>query len=200
MRRSRAVALAFLIVALPACSRDDGRTMRPPYGNQTGTIGMDTTTVAGEIVSPGDASSMSISGPWLSDGPIEAKHTCAGDNVSPPLSWSNIPAGTVTLALVLTDEDAPTFVHWVIANIPPGRTGLAAGEVVPTASSARNSMGKTGYFGPCPPAGRTHTYTLTLYAVSQQLEVLPGDPADQMTAAIESAAIDVASTSFTFSR
>lgn len=200
MRRHVAIAVIVCGLVGSACSRNDGRTMRPPAGDQSGTIAQDTTTVAGEFVSPGDDVPMTVTGPWIESGSIEAKHTCAGANVSPPLFWSAIPTEAVTLALVLVDEDNPSFDHWVVANIPADSRGIAAGETVLTAVSALNSSGFEGYAGPCPPRGTSHIYTLTLYAVSQQLEVLPGDPADLMTAAITAAAIDAVSTSFTFSR
>lgn len=187
-------------VGVSACSRDDGRTMKEPTGDQSGTVAEPTTTLPGEFVEPGVISTMTLSGPWLDGGSIETRYTCNGRNQSPPLTWAGIPDGTVTLALVLTDEDAPSFTHWVVANIPATATGLAAGEVIETSASALNSAGSEGYVGPCPPKGTTHTYTLTLYAIGQQLEVLPGDPGDQMITAIESAAVDATSTSFTFSR
>lgn len=189
-----------LLVGMSACSRDDGRTMKPPTGDQSGTIAEPTTTLQGETVEPGSEPTMTVTGPWLMGGSIESRYTCSGRNQSPPLTWSGVPEGTVTLALVLTDEDASTFTHWVVANIPVSATGLDAGEVIDTSASAMNSAGVEGYIGPCPPKGSKHSYTLTLYAVSQLLEVLPGDPGDQMITAIESAAIDAASTSFTFSR
>ena len=188
------------IVTVAACSRNDGRTMRAPTGDQSGTVAQETTTIPGELVEPGDESTMTLTGAWIEGGSIEAKHTCAGANTSPPLLWSGVPSGTVTVALVLSDDDLPSYRHWVVANIAATATELAAGQDIPTAAVAMNSAGKSAYAGPCPPPGSSHTYTLTLYAVGQQLEVLTGDPADQMINAIENAAIDAVSTSFTFSR
>jgi phosphatidylethanolamine-binding protein (PEBP) family uncharacterized protein len=58
-------------------------------------------------------------------GEIPRKYTCHGDDVSAPLSWSNVPAGTQSLALIVDDPDAPgkTWVHWVLFNIPATATG-----------------------------------------------------------------------------
>ena len=52
--------------------------------------------------------------------PIPVKYTCQGQNISPPLAWTNVPAGTKSLALICEDPDAPrgTWTHWVIYNLP----------------------------------------------------------------------------------
>lgn len=114
---------------------------------------------------------------------IPSLYTCEGDNQSPPLSWSNIPMGTKSLALIVDDPDAPdpsapkmTWVHWVLYNIPPNSTGLDAGKLgVPELPAGTlnglNSWGKTGYGGPCPPIGR-HRYFHKLYALDITLPVL----------------------------
>ena len=121
-------------------------------------------------------------------GAIPAKYTCDGKDVSPPLAWSGLPAGTKSLALIVDDPDAPdpaapkrTWVHWVLYNIPAGATGLAAG-VEPAALPAgtlqgRNDWGRTGYGGPCPPIGR-HRYFHKLYALDVLLPDL-GKPRKQ---------------------
>jgi Raf kinase inhibitor-like YbhB/YbcL family protein len=110
-------------------------------------------------------------------------YTCEGDNQSPPLSWSNIPIGTKSLALIVDDPDAPdpaapkmTWVHWVLYNIPPSSTGLDAGKLgVPELPAGTlnglNTWNKTGYGGPCPPIGR-HRYFHKLYALDVVLPVL----------------------------
>jgi len=111
--------------------------------------------------------------------PIPKRHTCEGQDLSVPLAWSGLPAGTRSLALIVDDPDAPdpaapkrTWVHWVLYNIPAGATGLAAG-VEPAALPAgtlqgRNDWGRTGYGGPCPPTGR-HRYFHKLYALDTVL-------------------------------
>ena len=112
-------------------------------------------------------------------GIIPKKYTCDGPDVSPPLSWSDVPAGTKSLALIADDPDAPmgTWVHWVSWNIPP--TARALEEDVPKRDTLPNGMkqGTTdfrsiGYGGPCPPSG-THRYFFKLYALDTILNLPP---------------------------
>lgn len=112
-------------------------------------------------------------------GIIPKKYTCDGPDVSPPLSWADVPAGTKSLALIADDPDAPmgTWVHWVAWNIPA--TGRALEEDVPTRDVLPNGMkqGTTdfrriGYGGPCPPSG-THRYFFKLYALDTTLNLPP---------------------------
>ncbi|ADE16228.1 PEBP family protein [Nitrosococcus halophilus Nc 4] len=114
-------------------------------------------------------------------GEIPPEYTCDDQDISPELSWSNIPEGTQSLALIVDDPDAPdpaapkmTWVHWVLYNIPPSATGLSRGVVsteLPTGTQeGLNDWNRTGYGGPCPPIGR-HRYFHKLYALDR---VLPG--------------------------
>ena len=116
------------------------------------------------------------------NGEIPAKCTCDGKDVSPPLAWSGLPAGTKSLALIVDDPDAPdpaapkmTWVHWVLYNIPPEATGLPegakAGELPKGTKEALNDWRRTGYGGPCPPIGR-HRYFHKLYALDVVLPEL----------------------------
>jgi Raf kinase inhibitor-like YbhB/YbcL family protein len=108
------------------------------------------------------------------NGEIPAQYTCDGADISPPLSWSDVPAGTGSLVLVVEDPDAPsgTFRHWAVFDIPPASRGLDAGysanRPVAALHQARNDFGKTGYSGPCPPKeGGTHHYHFRLLAISR---------------------------------
>ncbi|MET9274830.1 YbhB/YbcL family Raf kinase inhibitor-like protein [Kribbella sp. NPDC003557] len=98
---------------------------------------------------------------------IPRKYTCDGEGVAPPLAWKEIPANAGALALVVDDPDAPrgTFTHWVLLDLEPTAASLTEGGAPPGAKQAKNSGGKTGYFGPCPPSG-THHYRFTVYALS----------------------------------
>jgi len=118
-------------------------------------------------------------------GAIPSVHTCEGRDVSVPLAWSGVPAGTRSLALIVDDPDAPdpsapkmTWVHWVLYNIPPSVEGLAQGasvDALPKGTlEGRNDWGRTGYGGPCPPIGR-HRYFFKLYALDVLLPEL-GQP------------------------
>lgn len=125
-------------------------------------------------------------------GKIPARHTCDGENISPELSWGQPPVGTVSMALILDDPDAPagTFVHWTIFNIPPGKTGFAEG--VPKSGvlgdgsiQGVTSYGKSGYSGPCPPPGRPHRYYFKIYALDTTLGLTVSATKADIEAAIQ---------------
>lgn len=108
---------------------------------------------------------------------IPSKYTCDGKDISPPLAWYDVPAGTKSLALIVDDPDAPdpaapkmTYVHWVLYNIPPGTISLpeAMRELPPGAQEGLNDWQCAGYGGPCPPIGR-HRYFHKLYALDTVL-------------------------------
>jgi Raf kinase inhibitor-like YbhB/YbcL family protein len=106
---------------------------------------------------------------FTSRGTIPTQFTCSGRDISPPLRWSGVPGGARELALELIDLDAPggPFVHWSLARISPSVTSLSAGEATPPGAVAgRNSFGKIGYGGPCPPSGaEPHRYVFVLLAL-----------------------------------
>ncbi len=134
----------------------------------------------------------SFSSPAFGHGqPIPAVYTCKGRNISPPLTWSDLPQGTKSLALIMDDPDAPlgTWVHWVIYNIPPTRTGLE--EALPSEErladgslQGKNSWRRIGYGGPCPPSG-THRYYFRLYALDSMLSLAPGAMKEQLLQAMQ---------------
>ena len=111
---------------------------------------------------------------------MPVKYTCQGQDISPPLSFSDVPAHTKSLALILVDPDAPSgkFVHWVIYNIPPETAELEE-NIKKNANFADGTMqglndfGRIGYGGPCPPFG-THRYYFKLYALDTLLNLKPG--------------------------
>lgn len=123
---------------------------------------------------------MALSSPVFDhDGPIPKLYTCQGKDISPALSWSGLPNGTKSLALIVDDPDAPdpaapkrVWVHWVVYNIPVSASGLA--EAVTTTAlpsgtkQGKNDWDRPGYGGPCPPIGR-HRYFHKLYALDTVL-------------------------------
>jgi Raf kinase inhibitor-like YbhB/YbcL family protein len=122
---------------------------------------------------------------FRSGGSIPLRYTCVGDNQSPPLAWSGVPAGAVQLAVVVEDPDAPqgTFVHWVLTGLAPTSAALAAGERPAGTTEARGSSGQVGYTGPCPPNHQTHRYRFTVYALRSPVAVPPGaSPSDAVSA------------------
>jgi Raf kinase inhibitor-like YbhB/YbcL family protein len=128
-------------------------------------------------------------------GAMEAKYTCEGPNISPPLAFGGIPAGTRSLALIVDDPDAPdpaapkmTYVHWVLYNLPVDCGGLpegtTAGDLPPGTLEGTNDWQRTGYGGPCPPIGR-HRYFHKLYALDVVFEDLKEPTKDALLAAME---------------
>lgn len=117
--------------------------------------------------------------------PIPKKYTGDGQDTSPPLRWSGLPAGTKELALIVDDPDAPRaepWVHWVLYKLPATATSLPEGVPPalrvgdpPGALQGKNSWGKVGYGGPSPPPrhGR-HRYYFRLYALDAPLTLDPG--------------------------
>ena len=99
---------------------------------------------------------------------------CNGENYSPALQWEGAPAGTKSFILTMIDPDGGNWVHWILVNLPPDITSLEEAIAGPEiATAGRNSFGKNGYGGPCPPSG-THHYVFTLYALDCPLEVKQG--------------------------
>jgi Raf kinase inhibitor-like YbhB/YbcL family protein len=122
---------------------------------------------------------------------IPLRYSCDGEDVSPPLAWSGVPAAAQSLALICDDPDAPvgTWIHWVLYNIPADASSLP--EAVPAdpalqsgAINGKNSWGRLGYGGPCPPGG-THRYFFTLYALDSQLSLESGATEAQLQQAME---------------
>ncbi|CAJ1959880.1 unnamed protein product [Cylindrotheca closterium] len=104
---------------------------------------------------------------------IPMKYARDGDNLSPPLSWSGIPDGTQSFAMIMDDPDAPTpkpWVHWIIYNIPSTQTSLTEGlKADGTMKEGQNSWSLSKYDGPQPPKGQIHLYIFKLYALDTLL-------------------------------
>jgi Raf kinase inhibitor-like YbhB/YbcL family protein len=124
---------------------------------------------------------------------IPAKHTCDGNDSSPELTWSNVPAGAKSLALIVDDPDAPdpanpkmTWVHWVLYNIPLSEQTLPERikTLPPGALEGLNDWKRTGYGGPCPPVG-THRYFYKLYALDIELPDLQKPTKTKLEKAME---------------
>jgi Raf kinase inhibitor-like YbhB/YbcL family protein len=112
---------------------------------------------------------------------IPSKYGYNGDNVSPPLTWSEVPPKTASFAIITDDPDAPAkiWVHWVIFNIPAPLTHL--NENIPRTSTisgigvqGSNDFQNIGYGGPVPPRGQTHHYFIKLYALDSLLDLRAG--------------------------
>jgi Raf kinase inhibitor-like YbhB/YbcL family protein len=90
---------------------------------------------------------------------IPAEYTCDGASMPPPLSWSETPATTKSIAILVDDPDAPggVYTHWIVTGIPPHSTSLASG-----------ATGMGHYAPPCPPSGRHH-YRFRVYALDRAI-------------------------------
>ncbi len=101
---------------------------------------------------------------------IPKEYTCDGKKVHPPLTIRDAPDGAQSLVIIVDDPDAPTgtFNHWVIWNIDPSTTNIAAGEVPQFAQQGISSSGREGFVAPCPPTGQ-HRYFFTVYALDTKL-------------------------------
>lgn len=122
---------------------------------------------------------------------IPQKYTCDGEDISPPLQWTELPEGTKSLAVICDDPDAPSGVwdHWLIFNISPELTGLE--EDTPKqfdpfrgVGHGLNSWQNAYYGGPCPPSGE-HRYYFKLYALDCRLKIKPGTAKGGLLRAME---------------
>jgi Raf kinase inhibitor-like YbhB/YbcL family protein len=124
-----------------------------------------------------------ISTVFSHNGHIPPLYTCEGKNINPPLIVENIPDGTRSLALIVEDPDAPrgVFDHWILWNISPNE---AIAENSNPGISGKNSFGKTGYGGPCPPSGE-HRYFFRIFALDNKLDLLAGATKRELLEAIK---------------
>ncbi|GIT64356.1 MAG: hypothetical protein Ct9H300mP22_7560 [Gammaproteobacteria bacterium] len=123
-------------------------------------------------------------------GMVPEENSAYGANTSIDLSWSDLPAGTQSLALICDDPivvdigmmESP-FVHWVVYNIPASASGLpGVCQLMRTYLSGldglvngNSGLGRPGYFGPRPPAnGQLHAYHFRIYALDADLDLEPG--------------------------
>ena len=121
---------------------------------------------------------------FANNGDIPAKYTCQGKNINPPLAIGQTPKGTVSLALIIDDPDAPkgVFDHWVVYNINPTTTLIA--ENSKPGTEGKNGTGESAYMGPCPPSGKHH-YFIRLYAVDKMLDLKSGATKKEVQDAID---------------
>ncbi len=128
------------------------------------------------------ADKLEVSSPAFGEGKtIPKKYTGSGNDVSPPLKWGKVPAGTKSIAIICDDPDAPkkVWVHWVLFNLPAETKELSEGvEKKKTLSSGakqgKNDMKKIGYNGPYPPRGKAHHYHFKVYALDKKLSLKAG--------------------------
>ncbi len=149
------------------------------------------------LKSVGYNSPMIISSPAFENNqPIPAQFTCDGQDISPELNISDVPAEAQSLVLICDDPDAPAgsanpgWVHWIVFNIDPVTTKIESGTK-PIGIEAMNDFRKTEYGGPCPPSG-THRYFYRLYAIDTKLDFDQSVTKQQLLAMIKDHTLDTA--------
>lgn len=155
--------------------------------------------------------SFSIASPALiPNGVIPAYFTCDGAGVSPPLSWSDLPPDTKSLALIIDDPDAAghgssaqPWVHWLVYNIPPTLDGLPEGAdglgLPAQVKQGINDWHRREYGGPCPPTGR-HRYFHKLYALDALLPELDAPTKENLERAMQGHVLDQTELIVTYQR
>jgi Raf kinase inhibitor-like YbhB/YbcL family protein len=157
--RAGAGTLAALAAALlAACGGSGGPSTSTPAGQAT-------------AATPSSAAAIMVRSPAFAAGAtIPVRFSCRGSNRPIPLTWTGVPVGAASVALVMDDPDAPsgTFTHWVVFNLPATSSGITNGRLPAGAAQAENGRGQAAYTGPCPPSG-THHYRFTVYAEPKKL-------------------------------
>lgn len=159
-----ALALAAAL-ATGACGGGGGGEFKPAQKKFT----------SGAASSPGG---LTVRSTAFKDGEaIPERYSCKGENRPPPIQWSGVPSGTKSVALVVTDPNAPSgvFVHWIVIGLPTTATGsLSSASLPPGARAEPNSADQTGYTGMCPPADERHNYVFEVMALSRVVNLPPG--------------------------
>jgi len=107
---------------------------------------------------------------------IDSVYTCMGMNINPGVSWGGVPEGTVSIAIIVYDIDAPRdyFVHWMLVDIPPDVHSISPNYSGGVGVEGRNDFGRIGYDGPCPPPASRHAYLITVFALDAKLNLKEG--------------------------
>ena len=182
VRRGRAAVGAVAVLAallLAACSGSGGgSTGSGPAASSAGP--------AAPTAAPSGATTITVRSPAFAAGAmIPVRFSCRGSNTPIPLTWTGVPAGAASVALIMDDPDAPsgTFTHWVVFNLPVTSRGITNGRLPAGAAQAQNGRGQAAYTGPCPPSG-THHYRFTVYAEPGKLSLQAGASLPEALAAI----------------
>ncbi len=167
--KSAFVLFLFLVLILSACASQESK-------EET----VENVEMAGEMKITSSA--------FVNGGKIPSKYTCDGNDLIVPLQISDVPAGAKSLALIMDDPDAikpagKVWDHWVVFNIPVDVKEIAEGEE-PSGTGGRNSWGRTGYGGPCPPDGE-HRYYFKLYALDAVLSLPEGSTKAEIERAMQ---------------
>lgn len=188
LARTAALAAALTFV-LGACGERSGKVLQEPVFPPPATAAEP--SVPSVPGSPSSAAPLpfTLVTPWVDGAAIPDRNTCADGGVSPAMTWSNVPAGTVELALSVVDIDDPSVVDWLVYGIPPVAPGLNEGQLPDGAFEWSNSSGRAGWTAPCPSDGETRRYRFTVYALNQQLEAADDAPATEVLSILDATTI-----------
>lgn len=121
---------------------------------------------------------------------IPKEHSKDGENVNPPLTFSEVPTAAASLALIIEDPDAPEgiFTHWILYDMSPATLQILKGKVPETAKVGLNDFGEASYDGPQPPSGR-HRYIFKLFALDKRLDELENPNREKLYEAMKGAVL-----------
>jgi Raf kinase inhibitor-like YbhB/YbcL family protein len=130
---------------------------------------------------------------FLNNEYIPVIHTCEGENISPPLTFSEVPIKTQNLILIVDDPDAPggTFTHWLLYGMSPATMQILQNDIPETGKQGTNDFGVIGYGGPCPPSD-VHRYFFTLYALAEHHALPAGATRSDVENAIQGSILEMA--------
>ncbi len=189
--------LSILLLLLSACQPNNMATPKPvasvvPLQPSLG-FSLSSPAFANEGVIPTRYGQVPFTVKLAGGSSFICNNSVESTNVSPELAWSNVPAGTASLALIMADQlqyahpdlsPDSVFPHWLVYNLPPSTTGLLEGLSAGTvlADNSTPVEGKNGYpaphdqgyGGPCPPKGEKHLYIFSLYALDARLDLPAG--------------------------
>ena len=138
------------------------------------------------------------------EGDIPKKYTCESEDISPPLSISDVPEEAKSLTLIAHDPDVPKelqeqkgapaeWTHWVLFNISPETKEIPEGSFPEGSIQGKNGGGENKYQGPCPPKEfqpSKHRYYFKLYALSEKIDLPEGSTREDVERAIEGKVLD----------
>lgn len=186
------ILIAFVAILLVFCSgcTQPSPTVASPTATASPVPSLSPTVSASPVttVAPSSGQFTVSSAAFKAGETLPAKYTADSADISPPLTWSGAPAGTLSFAVIADDPDAPggAFTHWVIFNVPGNATGLQEGmpklPIIPDLTiQGMNDFGGIGYGGPAPPPGSTHHYRFTVYALDNKIDrITAGATADEL--------------------
>jgi Raf kinase inhibitor-like YbhB/YbcL family protein len=173
------LCLAGLVLVISGCQSGSTPTSAPPVARQEGEMGEQ--KMAFKLTSTA----------FIHEASIPSKYTCDGNDVSPPLEWSDPPTDAQSFAIIMDDPDAPvgTWIHWVLYDLPAETRMLpeavSSDAELPNGSRhGKNSWRRTDYGGPCPPSG-VHRYFFKLYALDVGLDLDAGATKEELLQAME---------------